>query len=103
MCQEFEHVSAQCPSKARTLIIEIQSDSDLDDLEEIVHDPEGDAWEDNFDVDQTATLGPVLSMHPPSIDDADRVTRRLSVVRCTLVQLKKNDDWHKFFSFSNFH
>ena len=56
------------------MIIETQSDIDQNDLEEIVYDPEGDTWEDNFDVDQTATLGRVLSMHPPSIDDADRVT-----------------------------
>jgi len=79
-------------SKARALIIETQSDSDQDDLEEIVHDPEGDGWEHNFDVDLTATLGCVLSMHPPLIDNADRVTGRLSVVRCTLAQLKENDD-----------
>jgi len=46
----------------RTLIIETQSDSDQDDLDEIVHhDPEG--GEDDFDVDQAATLGCVLSMH----------------------------------------
>jgi len=69
-CQGFGHVSAQCPSKARTLIIETQSDSDQDDLEEEVHDPEGDTWED-FDVDQAATLGCLLSMHPSSIDDID--------------------------------
>jgi len=74
------------------LIIETQLDSNQDDLEEIVHDPKGDAWEDNFDVNQTATLGCVLCMHPPSIDDADRVTRRLSVVRCALTQPKKNDN-----------
>ena len=39
-CQEFGHIVAQCPSKTRTLIIETQSDSDHDDLEEIIHDPE---------------------------------------------------------------
>ena len=38
----YGHI-AQCPSKSRTLIIETQSDSDQDDLDEIVHDPEGDA------------------------------------------------------------
>jgi len=38
----YGHVSAQCSSKSRTLIIETQSDSDQDDLDEIVHDPEGD-------------------------------------------------------------
>jgi len=50
-CRGYGHVSAQCPSKSRTLIIETQSDSDQDDLDEIVHNPEGDAWEDDFDVD----------------------------------------------------
>jgi len=38
----YGHVSAQCSSKSRTLIIETQSDSDQDDLDEIVHDPKGD-------------------------------------------------------------
>ena len=64
------------------MIIESHSDDDRDDLDEIVHDPEGDAWEDDFDVDQAAILGYVLSMHPSSINDADRITRHLSVVRC---------------------
>jgi len=40
--QRFGHVSAQCPSKVRTLIIVTQSDGDLYDLEENVYDPEGD-------------------------------------------------------------
>jgi len=31
------------------LIIETQLDGDSDNLEEIVHDPEGDSWEDDFD------------------------------------------------------
>jgi len=67
------------------LIIETQLDSDHDDLEEIVYDPEGDTWEDNFDVDQAATLGCLLSMHPSPIDDVEGVTCRLSVVRCALI------------------
>jgi len=46
------------------LIIESHSDDDRDDLDEIIHDPEGDAWEGDFDVDQAATLGCVLSRHP---------------------------------------
>ena len=37
----------------------------------------------------------VLSMHPPSINDVDRVTHRLSVVRCALTQPKKNNDWRR--------
>ena len=53
----FGHITTQCPSKTRTLIIETQSDSDQDDLEEIVHDPEGDIWKDKLVVDQTTTLG----------------------------------------------
>ena len=63
------------------MLIETHSDCDQDDLEEIIHDLEGDTWEDDFDVDQGDTLGCVLSMHPGSIDDVDGVTRRLSVVR----------------------
>jgi len=38
-CRECDHVSAQCLSKSRRLIIETQSDSDHDDLYETVHDP----------------------------------------------------------------
>ena len=41
-CRGYGHISAQCSRKSRTLIIETQSDSDQDDLDEIVHDPEGD-------------------------------------------------------------
>jgi len=73
------------------LIIEIQSDSDQDDLEKIVHDPDGDVWEDEL-VDPTTTLGCLSSTHPPLIDDVDGITRRLSVVRCALAQPKENDD-----------
>ena len=76
------HISAQCLSKIRTLIIETQSDSDQNDLEEIVHDPEGDTLEDEFDVDHATTLGYLLSIHPPLIDNIDRATRCISVVRC---------------------
>jgi len=76
------------------LIIETQSDSDQDDLDEIVHDLEGDVWED-FDVDQAATLGCVLSMHSPSVDDVDKITCHLNVVRCALAKSKENDDWRR--------
>ena len=31
-------------------------------------------------------------MHPPSIDDVDGITCRLSVVRCALAQPKESDD-----------
>ena len=92
MLRVFCRISAQCPSKIRTLIIDTQPDNDHDDLKEIVHDPEGDTWEGKFDVDQAATSGCLLSRHPPSIDDADRVARRLSVVRCVLTQPKESDD-----------
>jgi len=84
------------------LIIETHSDGDQDNLEEIVHDPERDTWEDDFDVDQAGTLGCVLSMHPDSIDDADGVTRRLSVVRCALTQPKGNDNWRRSSIFQTF-
>ena len=57
-------------SKTRTLIIETQPNSDQDDLEDIVLDPEGDVWEDEL-VDQATTLECLLSMHPLSIDDVD--------------------------------
>ena len=60
--------------RARTLIIETQSNSDQDCLEEIVHFSEGDVWEDEFVVDQATTLGYFLIMHPPSIDDVDGIT-----------------------------
>ena len=90
----FGHVSAQCPSKSRTLIIETQSNNYQDDLDEIVHNPKRDAWED-FDVDRTASLGCVLSMRPPSIDDVDKIIRHLNVVRCALAQPKESDDWRR--------
>jgi len=73
------------------LIIETQSNNDQDDLEEVVHDPEGDTWEDDFDVDQAVTLGFLLNMHPPSIDDVNRITSCLSVLKCTLNQ--HNEKW----------
>ena len=77
------------------LIIETQSEGDRDDLEEIIHDPEGDTWEGDFDVDQTAFLGCLMSMHPHSIVDVDRITYSLSVMRCTLARPKENDDWRR--------
>jgi len=77
------------------LIIETQSDSDQDDLDEIVHDPEGDVWEDDFDIDQATTLGCILSMHSPLVDDADEIARHLNVARCALAKPKENDDWHR--------
>ena len=73
------------------MIIETQSNNDLDDLEEVVHDPEGDTWEDDFDVDQAVTLRFLLNMHPPSIDDVNGITRRLSVLKCILNQ--HNEKW----------
>ena len=60
-------------------------------LEEIVHDPEGDVWEDELVIDQITTLGCFLSMHPPSIDDVDRMTRWLTIVRFSLSP--RRDDW----------
>ena len=68
----------------KNLIIETQSNNDQDDLEEIVHDPEGDVWKDELIVDQVITLGCLSRMYPPSIDDVNGITRRLSVVRCAL-------------------
>jgi len=47
---------------------------------------------EDFDVDQAATLGCILSMHPLSIDDVNKITCYLSVVRCAMTQLKENDD-----------
>ena len=38
-------------------------------------------------------MGCLLRMHPPSIDDVDGVTHRLSVVRCALTQPMESDDW----------
>jgi len=73
------------------LIIETQSDSDHDDLDESIHDPE-DVWEDDFDVDQVVTLGCVLRTHSPSVDDVDKITRHLNVVRYALTKPKENDD-----------
>ena len=59
-------------------------------MEEIVHDPEGDFWEDEFAAN--TTLGCLWSKHPPTIDDVDGITRHLSVVKCTLTQRKESDD-----------
>ena len=77
------------------MIIETQPYSDQDDLEEIVHEPERDVWEDELVVDQAITLGCLLSMQLHSIDDFDRITRRLSIVRCALAQPKESDDWRR--------
>jgi len=74
------------------LIIETQSNSDQDDLEVIVHDPEGDIWNDELVVDHVTTLGCLLSMHSLSIDDVDGITCQLSVARCTFAQPKESDD-----------
>jgi len=38
------------------------------------------------------TLGCVLSMHSLSVDDVDKITHHLNVVRCALAKLKENDD-----------
>ena len=78
---------------SRTLIVEAQSNGDQDDLDEIVHNPEGDAWEDDFDIEQAITFGCILDMTPPSTVNVDMITRHLSVVRCALAQPKENDDW----------
>ena len=42
------------------------------------------------------TLGCLSSKHPPSIDDVDGITRRLSVMRCALAQPKESDDGYWF-------
>jgi len=94
-CRGYGHVLAQCLSKSRTLIIETHSDSDQDDLDEIVHDPARDAWEDDLDVDQVTSLDCVLSMHSPSVDYVDKITCHLNVVRCALAKPKENDDWRR--------
>jgi len=73
-------------------------DSDQDNLDEIVHDRE-DVWEDDFDVDLAATLGCVLSMHSPSVDDVDKITSHLNVVRGALAKPKENDDWRRILIF----
>ena len=96
---KVRNIAAQYTSKTRTLIIETQSDTDQENLEEIVHDSEGDVWRDELIVDQAITLGCLSSLHLPSIDDADGITRRLRVVRCALTQLKESDNWHRFIIF----
>ena len=68
-----------------------QSDSGHDDLEEIVHDPEGEIWKDELIVDQATTLGCLLSMHPPSINDVDGIACRLSVVGARFSSIQ--GDW----------
>jgi len=60
---------------------------------EIVHNPEGDTWEDEFVVD--ITLGCLWSKHPPVIDEVDGIPRHLDVVRYTLTQPKESDDWRR--------
>ena len=37
-------------------------------------------------------MGCVLSMHSPSVDDVDKITRHLNVVRYPLAKPKENDD-----------
>ena len=89
-CQGFG--AAQNQSKTRTLIIETQSGGDHDDLEKIIPDIKRDVWEDKLVVDQVASLGCLLSIHSPSIDEVNGIIRRLSVVRRTLAKLKESDD-----------
>jgi len=74
------------------LIIETQLGGDHDDLEKIIPDIERDVWEDKLVVDQVASLGCLLSIHSPSIDEVNGIIRRLSVVRRTLAKLKESDD-----------
>ena len=73
-------IATQCLSKTRESLIFAQSDIDQDELEEIVHYLEGDAWVDKLVVDQATTLGCLLSVHPSSIDNVNGITHRLSVV-----------------------
>jgi len=58
----------------------------------MIHDPEGDVWKDDFDIDQAATLGCVLSMHSLLVDNVDEITYHLNVMRCALSKPKENDD-----------
>ena len=73
-CQRFGHIIAQYSIKTRTLIIETQWDNARDELEEIVHDPEGNVWEDELVVDQATNLGYFSSLHPPLIDEVNEIT-----------------------------
>ena len=75
------------------LFLEAQSNTDQADLE-IIHNSEGDVWEDEFDAD--TILGCLWSKHPPAIGDVDRITRRLRIVRCALTQRKESNDWRSF-------
>ena len=75
------------------LFIKAQLKSDQDDLEEIIHDPEEDVWEDEFATD--TTLGCLWRKHPPAIDDVDGITCHLSVVRYPLTQPKESKDWRR--------
>ena len=59
----------------------------------MIHDPEGDVWKDDVDIDQAATLGCVLSMYSPLVDDVDEIACHLNVMRCALSKPKENDDW----------
>jgi len=34
-------------------------------------------------------------MHPPSVDDVDKITRHLNVVRCAPDNPKESDDWRR--------
>jgi len=52
--------------------LDVSSDNSQDDLEEVIHDPEGDVWEDEFAAN--TTLGCLQSKHTPVIDDVDRIT-----------------------------
>ena len=36
-----------------------------------------------------------MSMHSPSVDDVDKITRHLNAVRCALTEPKENDDWRR--------
>ena len=61
----------------------------------MIHDPEGDVWKDDFDIDQAATLGCVLSMYSPLVDDVDEIACHLNVMRCALANPKESDDWRR--------
>jgi len=81
-CQEFGHIAAQMFEQDKNFDYWNSIGQWPEYLEEIVHDPKGDIWDDELIVDQATTLRYFLSMHPPSIDDVNGITHRLSVLKC---------------------
>lgn len=92
-CKGFGHISSRCSSRA--LVIDERKDVVDETLEDQVYEPNFEEFDDLGDNKDTF-LGCLrtlpVGLGPTSLAPD---TSRLSVVRCTLIQLKDVDNWHR--------